>query len=184
MGFRFCCARVAAERVRQREQRRDGEREAIQVVCCTDSNTLHRKDEGIWCESARNYWGAKELCEKGGYRLCTVNEILTMGPTYTALGCNFDVFLVWTSDECHPSDSAAHASQLNVFGSESNGEMVSVKLSKWGAGVVSLCVLAMLLLAILRCKLCSKGTRSNYAKVASADSEELAEDELRAINVE
>jgi len=147
----------------------------IGVQCC-DSNTIYRKELG--CKSAKNYYEAKQLCDEAGYRLCTIDEIAALGQS---AGCKFDVFLVWTSDECTPSDeSAARKPRLNFGGEESSGELV-VSVNEWSAGLVLLCVFAVLSLAIMLCKL---RAGPKYATVALTDSEAPEEDELRAINVE
>ena len=59
--------------------------------------------EGRWWEDARLH------CAHAGLRLCSVAEI-SRGAGRSA-GCNFDEYLIWTSDPCYDLGEAAPAKE-------------------------------------------------------------------------
>jgi len=67
----------------------------IGVQCCSiDGQTGERPD----CLQSVDWSSAKSHCEANHMRLCTAAEVTNGIGAHT--GCDFDAFLVWTSDEC------------------------------------------------------------------------------------
>lgn len=71
----------------------------IAVTCCNDNSGL-RIFPDIGCQKAKTYDEAKAICEGqgGGYRLCTLDEMLSRKTQ--GAGCQHDARYNWVSDEC------------------------------------------------------------------------------------
>jgi len=71
----------------------------IAVSCCNDNSGL-RVFPDIGCQQAKTYDEAKAICEGqgGGYRLCTLDEMLSQKTK--GAGCYHDARYNWVSDEC------------------------------------------------------------------------------------
>merc|ERR1719249_542774 len=166
--------------------------DVIGTQCCEDSNSgviPYRNTDDCTAAEGLTFVEAENFCSALGFRLCTRDEIATIG--FRGLGCNFEAYLVWTSDLCGPSLSggAAHVPKLSFPEADPVSPAVSIDLpSKWMAGVVTVyCLQALvLLLAGAMCyKARSERVRTKkYAKVIAVDSEDFTENEARAINVE
>lgn len=78
----------------------------IAVTCCNDNSAL-RKFPGIGCQQAKTYDEAKAICEGqgGGYRLCTLHEMLSRKTK--GKGCSHDARYNWVSDECDSCSGSA-----------------------------------------------------------------------------
>ena len=75
----------------------------IGVSCCElDGSGGERDVNGLDCHSATTYNEAVIYCENAGYRLCTMDEMLS-GLT-AGTGCGFDCRYNWVSTECSVFD--------------------------------------------------------------------------------
>jgi len=68
----------------------------IGVQCCSLDGTNSSRPG---CKQSLDWPSAKAYCEMNEMRLCTAAEVRSGIGAGT--GCNFDAYLVWTSDECN-----------------------------------------------------------------------------------
>jgi len=76
----------------------------IGTQCCSDDGTQPFRHSTVPSADCSDVIGltfteAEQYCAERGYRLCTRDEILSIGSAWS--GCYFDVFLVWTADRCY-----------------------------------------------------------------------------------
>jgi len=82
----------------------DGISSPLGVNCCAGSkSTRSLTCSRPACFETNSYIAAKEYCEKGGMRLCTVDE-LDSGVCCNK-GCGFNSRITWSSDICGPTPS-------------------------------------------------------------------------------
>ena len=86
----------------------------IGLQCCNSAgDTAYRDVDGTsmegygGCSSAVTYSEAEQICVDEGYRLCTLDEVLSL--VGAGKGCTFDAYHVWTATECFPTVSPTPA---------------------------------------------------------------------------
>lgn len=135
----------------------DGE---IGVSCCDSTGSVGARPD---CDAhPATYAEAVEVCSDSGYRLCTLDEMLSEVTLRT--GCGYDVAYNWVSDECTSSSSAAAVGADMDWTGELGADSVVVLTAK-DVAVVALLVATMGTLVALICA-CNEKRAGDRPKVS------------------